>query len=53
MAFLAAYGVSILVIALPIIILELSVGQLTGRGPVQAFYNMCPVFKGMLNDIKN
>jgi solute carrier family 6 amino acid transporter-like protein 5/7/9/14 len=52
-AFLAAYGVSILVIALPIIILELSVGQLTGRGPVQAFYNMCPVFKGMLNDIKN
>lgn len=46
-AFIAAYGVVLLVIALPIIVLELSVGQLTGRGPVQAFYNMCPVFKGV------
>lgn len=47
-AFIAAYGACLLVVALPIIILELSVGQLTGRGPVQAFYNICPVFKGSL-----
>uniref|UniRef100_A0A914DUF0 Uncharacterized protein n=1 Tax=Acrobeloides nanus TaxID=290746 RepID=A0A914DUF0_9BILA len=27
--------------------MELSVGQLTGRAPVQALYNICPVFKGV------
>ncbi|KHN84574.1 Sodium- and chloride-dependent GABA transporter ine [Toxocara canis] len=47
LAFVAAYGASILACVLPIIIMELSVGQLTGRAPVQAFYNICPIFKGV------
>lgn len=47
LAFLAAYGISLLVIILPILVLELLVGQLTGRAPIQALYNICPVFKGV------
>ncbi|KAK0428225.1 hypothetical protein QR680_010685 [Steinernema hermaphroditum] len=47
LAFLSAYAAAAFVIVLPIIILELSVGQLTGRAPVQALYNMCPVFRGV------
>lgn len=46
-AFLAAYASALLVIVLPILVLELSVGQLTGRGPIQALYNICPAFKGV------
>lgn len=47
MAFLTAYGAALLLVVLPVLVMELSVGQLTGRGPVQAFYNMCPAFKGV------
>lgn len=47
MAFLTAYGIALLVIIWPILILELSIGQLTGRAPIQALYNICPVFKGV------
>ena len=45
-AFLVAYGASLLAVVLPILLLELSVGQLTGRAPVQSFYNICPALKG-------
>jgi SNF family Na+-dependent transporter len=47
LAFLAAYGTGLLAIVLPVIILELTIGQLTGRAPIQAIYNVCPVFKGV------
>ncbi|ETN73662.1 hypothetical protein RB195_005962 [Necator americanus] len=47
LAFVAAYGSALLVLVLPTIILELAVGQLTGRAPVQAFYHLSPVFKGI------
>uniref|UniRef100_A0A0M3IW76 Aa_trans domain-containing protein n=1 Tax=Ascaris lumbricoides TaxID=6252 RepID=A0A0M3IW76_ASCLU len=47
LVFVAAYGISILICVLPIIIMELSVGQLTGRAPIQAFHNICPIFKGV------
>ncbi|CAD5206472.1 unnamed protein product [Bursaphelenchus okinawaensis] len=47
LAFLTAYATAVIVVVLPILVLELSVGQLTGRGPVQALYNICPVFKGV------
>ncbi|VDN00943.1 unnamed protein product [Thelazia callipaeda] len=47
LAFIAAYGASLLVCVLPLIIMEFSVGQLTGRAPVKALYNMCPLFKGV------
>uniref|UniRef100_A0AC35THA3 Transporter n=1 Tax=Rhabditophanes sp. KR3021 TaxID=114890 RepID=A0AC35THA3_9BILA len=47
LAFVSAYGAALLVVVLPIIVLEMSVGQITGRGPVKAFYNICPAFKGV------
>lgn len=46
-AFAAAYGTSLLVLVLPTILLELAIGQLTGRAPVLAFFNLSPVFKGV------
>lgn len=42
-----AYAVALLVVILPILVLELAVGQLTGRAPIQAIYNISPVFKGI------
>ncbi|GMR55221.1 hypothetical protein PMAYCL1PPCAC_25416, partial [Pristionchus mayeri] len=47
LAFVAAYGACLLVCCLPIIVLELSIGQLTGRAPVTAFFNLSPIFKGV------
>ena len=47
LAFLAAYATSIFVVVFPTIILEMSVGQMTGRAPPLAFYNISPVFKGI------
>ncbi|GMT02566.1 hypothetical protein PENTCL1PPCAC_24740, partial [Pristionchus entomophagus] len=47
LAFVAAYGACLLVCCLPVIVLELSIGQLTGRAPVTAFYNLSPIFKGV------
>jgi len=47
LAFLAAYGSALLIVVLPVLVLELTIGQLTGRAPVQAIYNVCPVFKGV------
>lgn len=47
LAFVTAYGASLLVCVLPILVMEFSVGQLTGRAPVKALYNMCPLFKGV------
>uniref|UniRef100_A0A914VFY3 Uncharacterized protein n=1 Tax=Plectus sambesii TaxID=2011161 RepID=A0A914VFY3_9BILA len=47
LAFVAAMGAALLICVLPIIVMELAVGQLTGRAPVQAFYNICPLFKGV------
>ncbi|XGW19139.1 hypothetical protein V3C99_003172 [Haemonchus contortus] len=46
-AFVTAYGVVLAVLVLPTILLELAVGQLTGRAPVQAFHSLSPVFKGV------
>ncbi|VDL65606.1 unnamed protein product [Nippostrongylus brasiliensis] len=47
MAFVSAYGIVLVLLVLPTILLELAVGQLTGRAPVQAFYHLSPVFKGI------
>lgn len=47
LAFVSAYGVSLLVCVLPVIVMEFSVGQLIGRAPVEALYIMCPIFKGV------
>ncbi|KAM3722332.1 Sodium- and chloride-dependent GABA transporter ine [Dirofilaria immitis] len=47
LAFIVAYGTSLIICVLPIIVMEFSVGQLTGRAPVEALYNICPLFKGI------
>ncbi|CAJ0578285.1 unnamed protein product, partial [Mesorhabditis spiculigera] len=46
-AFVSAYGAALLLCVIPIIILELAVGQLTGRAPVGAFFTLCPISKGV------
>ncbi|CAD6200303.1 unnamed protein product [Caenorhabditis auriculariae] len=46
-AFGCAYLASLLFCVLPTIVAEFTVGQLTGRAPVLAFYNLCPSFKGV------
>ncbi|CAB3408422.1 unnamed protein product [Caenorhabditis bovis] len=46
-AFVSAYGAALGVLCLPTIILEMAVGQVTGRAPVLAFYHLFPVFKGI------
>ncbi|VDO07708.1 unnamed protein product [Brugia timori] len=46
LAFIVAYGASLFVCVLPIIVMEFSVGQLTGRAPIEALHNICPLFKG-------
>ncbi|CAJ0591848.1 unnamed protein product [Cylicocyclus nassatus] len=50
-AFVAAYGAALVVLILPAIVLELAVGQLTGRASVQAFYHLSPIFKGIISGI--
>ncbi|KAK6105462.1 Sodium:neurotransmitter symporter family protein [Brugia pahangi] len=47
LAFIVAYGASLFVCVLPIIVMEFSVGQLTGRAPIEALHNICPLFKGV------
>lgn len=44
---MVAYGASLLAVCLPLVMMELAVGQLTGRAPVQALFNICPLFKGV------
>lgn len=45
-AFLFVYAIALFFVVLPIIVMELSIGQLTSSGPVQALFNVCPTFKG-------
>ncbi|VDO78516.1 unnamed protein product, partial [Onchocerca flexuosa] len=45
LAFVAAYIASLLICVLPVIVMEFSVGQLVGRAPIKALYNICPLFK--------
>lgn len=47
LAFVCAYITALLVCVLPLIVMELCVGQLTGRAPPLAIYNLCPLFKGV------
>uniref|UniRef100_A0A0N5ADH0 Transporter n=1 Tax=Syphacia muris TaxID=451379 RepID=A0A0N5ADH0_9BILA len=47
LAFVVAYAAALILCAFPIIVMELAVGQLTGRAPPLAIYNLCPLFKGV------
>ncbi|XP_045475441.1 sodium- and chloride-dependent GABA transporter ine isoform X2 [Harmonia axyridis] len=44
--FLIPYFISMLVCGVPMLYMELAVGQYTGRGPIGALGHLCPLFKG-------
>ncbi|XP_043224465.1 sodium- and chloride-dependent GABA transporter ine-like [Amphibalanus amphitrite] len=45
-AFLIPYYIMMFVCSIPLLLMELAVGQFTQRGPVGAMARLCPLFKG-------
>ncbi|KAM8897567.1 sodium- and chloride-dependent GABA transporter ine [Spinachia spinachia] len=46
-AFLVPYLLMLVVLGVPLLYMELTVGQYTRRGPVHALANVCPLLKGV------
>lgn len=46
-AFLIPYFIMLIFCAVPLLYMEMAVGQLTRAGPIQAITMLCPIFKGM------
>ncbi|KAL2099891.1 hypothetical protein ACEWY4_004285 [Coilia grayii] len=46
-AFFIPYIIMLLLCALPMLLMEFTIGQFTQRGPVQAFIQICPLLKGV------
>jgi solute carrier family 6 GABA transporter-like protein 6/8/11/12/13 len=44
--FLIPYAIIMVVCGVPMLYMELSVGQFTGRGPIGALGHLCPLLKG-------
>lgn len=44
--FLVPYFIILIICGIPMLFMELAVGQYTGRGPIGAFGQICPLFKG-------
>ncbi|XP_037052346.1 sodium- and chloride-dependent GABA transporter ine isoform X1 [Bradysia coprophila] len=44
--FLVPYFIILVVCGIPMLFMELAVGQYTGRGPIGAIGQLCPLFKG-------
>lgn len=44
--FLVPYCIILVVCSVPLLFMELAVGQYTGRGPIGALGQVCPLFKG-------
>lgn len=49
--FLIPYFIILFVCGMPMLFMELAVGQYTGRGPIGAISQLCPLFKGLFNSI--
>lgn len=47
-AFLVPYLLMLVVLGIPLLYMELTVGQYTRRGPVLALATVCPLLKGAL-----
>jgi len=47
-AFLIPYFINLIIVAIPLMYMEFSVGQFTQRGPIGAMAKLCPILKGML-----
>lgn len=45
-AFLIPYFITLLIVAIPLMFMEFSVGQFTQRGPIGAMSRLCPLLKG-------
>ena len=45
-AFLVPYLLMLFVLGIPLLYMELTVGQYTRRGPVHALAKVCPLLKG-------
>lgn len=48
--FLVPYFIILVICGIPMLFMELAVGQYTGRGPIGAIGQMCPLFKGKVCD---
>lgn len=44
--FLIPYFVTLLLLGIPMLYMEMSMGQFTRRGPIGALSMLCPLFKG-------
>ncbi|XP_044732346.1 sodium- and chloride-dependent GABA transporter ine-like isoform X2 [Chrysoperla carnea] len=44
--FLIPYFIILIICGIPMLYMELAVGQFTGRGPIGAIGHLCPIFKG-------
>ncbi|XP_017486094.1 PREDICTED: sodium- and chloride-dependent GABA transporter ine [Rhagoletis zephyria] len=44
--FLVPYCIILFICSIPLLFMELSIGQYTGRGPIGALGQLCPLFKG-------
>lgn len=49
--FLVPYFIILFVCGVPMLFMELAVGQYTGRGPIGAIGQLCPLFKGKSKQI--
>lgn len=45
-AFLIPYFIMVLICGVPLVYMEIAIGQCTRLGPVHAFAKICPLFKG-------
>ena len=45
--FLIPYFIILIICGIPMLFMELAVGQFTGRGPIGALGQLCPLFKGI------
>lgn len=50
-AFLVPYLLMLLVLGIPLLYMELTVGQYTRRGPVHALASVCPLLKGIITHV--
>jgi solute carrier family 6 GABA transporter-like protein 6/8/11/12/13 len=46
--FLVPYFLILIICGIPLLYMELAVGQFTRRGPIGALAQICPLFKGNL-----
>lgn len=46
-AFLIPYFINLIIVAIPLMYMEFSVGQFTQRGPIGAMARLCPLLKGI------